>query len=120
MAKHSVCHFEWSSTDLERTQTFLQGLFGWEFQAWGGEYLLFNPPEGPGGGIMKVDEVTPGKSPSIYIEVDEIQPYLEKVKDLGGRVEVSKKEIPTIGWYAHLLDPDGNIIGLFQELPKKE
>ena len=120
MAKHSVCHFEWSSTDLERTQKFLENLFDWKFQAWGDEYLMFTPPEGPGGGIMKVDEVTPGKSPYIYIEVDEIEPYLEKVSELGGKVDSQKKEIPTIGWYAHVKDPDGNIIGLFKELEKKE
>ena len=118
MAKHSVCHFEWSSTDLERTKSFLTGLFDWKFQAWGDEYLLFNPPEGPGGGIMKVDKVTPGKPPYIYIEVDEIEPYLEKVNQLGGKVDATKKEIPSIGWYAHILDPDGNIIGLFKELKK--
>ena len=119
MAKHSLCHFEWSSTDLERTKNFFNGLFGWEFQSWDEEYLLFNPPEGPGGGIFKVDKVEPGKSPYIYIEVDEIEPYLEKVKNLGGGVEVPKTEIQKTGWYAHVLDPDGNIIGLFQGLPKE-
>jgi predicted enzyme related to lactoylglutathione lyase len=120
MAKHSVCHFEWSSTDLERTKKFLEGLFDWKFQAWGDEYLLFDTPEGPGGGIMKVDKVEIGKSPYIYIEVDEIEPYLEKVKTLGGSVDTPKTEIPTVGWHAHLVDPDGNIIGLFQNLPKEK
>lgn len=118
--KHSVCHFEWSSTDLERTKKFLAGLFGWEFKAWGDEYMLFDPPQGPGGGIMKVDKVIPGKSPAIYIEVDEIEPYLDKTPGLGGTVDTPKTEIPTIGWHAHVLDPDGNIIGLFQNLPKDQ
>lgn len=119
MAKHSVCHIEWSSTDLERTKAFLSGLFGWEFKVWDDEYLLFDPPEGPAGGIMKVDKVAPGKSPYIYIEVDEIEPYLEKAKELGGGIDVPKKEIAEIGWYAHLTDPDGNIVGLFQGLKKE-
>ena len=119
MAKHAVCHFEWSSTDLERTKQFLSGLFDWKFEPWGDEYLMFTPPDGPGGGIMKVDSVTPGKSPYIYIEVEEIEPYLDKVKRLGGDIEKPKQEIPNIGWYAHVLDPDGNIVGLFQELPKE-
>ena len=43
----------------------------------------------------------------------------KRYKELGGNVETPKQEIPTIGWHAHLLDPDGNIIGLFQELPKE-
>jgi predicted enzyme related to lactoylglutathione lyase len=119
MVKHSICHFEWSSTDLKRTEKFLSGLFGWEFKPWGDEYMMFDTPSGLGGGIMKVDSVSAGKSPYIYIEVDEIEPYLDKVKELGGSVDKDKSEIPTVGWYAHLLDPDGNIIGIFQELPKE-
>lgn len=120
MAKHTICHVEWSSTDLERTQAFLSGLFDWKFKAWGDKYLLFNTPEGgPDGGIAKVDEVKPGESPVIYIEVDEIEPYIEKAKRLGGEVAVPKTEIPTVGWYALLKDPDNNIIGLFQGLKKE-
>ena len=114
MAKHSFGHIEWSSTDLERTKSFLSGLFEWEFKQWGEDYLLFSPPEGPGGGIMKVDEVRPGGSPVVYVEVDEIEPYLEKVGELGGDVAVPKTEIPNQGWFAHIKDPDGNIFGLFQ------
>jgi hypothetical protein len=67
---------------------------------------------------MKAKEVKPGESPVVYIEVEEITPYLDKAKKLGGEVAVTKTEIPTLGWFAHLSDPDGNIVGLFQELKK--
>ena len=43
---------------------------------------------------MKVDEVRPGESPRVYVEVEEIEPYLEKAKQLGGGVAVPKTEIP--------------------------
>lgn len=115
MAKHAICHIEWCSTDLERTKSFLSGLFGWKFEPFGDEYILFEPPEGPGGGIAKVDEVHPGESPSVYVGVDEIEPYLERAKKLGGGVGVPKKEIPNVGWWALISDPDGNPIGLFQQ-----
>jgi predicted enzyme related to lactoylglutathione lyase len=95
-------------------------LFGWEFKAWGDDYMLFDLPEGPDGGIMKVDKVETGKSPYIYIEVDEIESYLKKAKKLGGGVDKPKTEIPEVGWYAHLTDPDGNIVGIFQELDNEE
>ena len=114
MAKHAICHIEWSSTDLERTKTFLSGLFDWKFESFGEDYLMFKPPEGVAGGLMKTDRVKPGESPSVYVDVEEIEPYLERAKELGGGVAVPKTEIPTIGWYAHLTDPDGNIVGLFQ------
>ena len=114
MDKHGICHVEWASTDLKRTQKFYGGLFGWKFEPWGDEYVLFQAPGNIGGGFMKAKEVKPGQSPTVYILVDEIEPYLKKVKDLGGKVAVPKKEIPTYGWFAHLTDPDGNIVGLFQ------
>ncbi len=119
MVKHSVCHIEWSCTDLERTKEFLVNLFGWKFTSWGENYLLFNTPEGPNGGIMRVDSVTPGKSPYIYIEVEDIEPYLEKAKELGGGIDTPKKEIPKVGWFAHITDPDENIIGLFADFKKE-
>ncbi len=114
MVKNSICHIEWSSTNLARTRSFLSKLFGWTFKAWGKEYLMFNPPEGTGGGIMKVKRVKPGTSPVVYVLVEEIEPYLAKAKRVGGKVAVPKTEIPTMGWFAHLKDQDGNLYGLFQ------
>jgi predicted enzyme related to lactoylglutathione lyase len=35
MGKHAICHVEWASTNLRRTQKFYGGLFGWMFKPWG-------------------------------------------------------------------------------------
>ena len=58
--------------------------------------------------------------PDILVEIKKIEKdeYVVIVEDNGPGIV--KKEIPNIGFYAHLLDPDGNIIGLFQGLEKKE
>jgi predicted enzyme related to lactoylglutathione lyase len=117
MAKNTITHIEWSSLDLERSKIFYSGLFDWKIEPWGEEgYLSITPTEGATGGIMKADEVHPGASPVVYVEVDEIESYLEKAKELGGGVAVPKSEIPTLGWFAHVTDPDGNgnLVGLFQ------
>jgi hypothetical protein len=115
MPANTICHIEWASTDLEKTKAFLAGLFGWEFTAWGDEYMMFKAHGGVGGGINKVDKVEPGNTPYVYVEVDSIEPYIAKAKELGGAVTVPKTEIPTIGYMAHLTDPDGGIVGLFEE-----
>jgi hypothetical protein len=116
MAKHSICHIEWQATDLNRAKAFYGGLFNnWKFEPWGESYLLFQVPDGIGGGIMKTQKVSPGQSPTVYIQVDEIEPYLQRAKKLGGKVTVPKTQIdPSVGWSAHLADPDGNTVGLFQ------
>lgn len=121
MGKHAICHIEWASTDLKRAQAFYGGLFGWKFEAFGSEgtYVTFQAPGGPGGGLMKTKKVQAGASPTVYIQVDDIEPYLKKTKDLGGKVTVPKTQIDAnIGWFAHLADPDGNLVGLFQPARK--
>ncbi len=120
MAKHAFCHIEWSVTDLERSKAFYAGLFDWKFEPWGEEYLVFSTPQEPDGGLMKVNEVSPGSSPVVYVEVEEIEPYLEKARELGGGVDAPKTEIPNLGWFANLKDPDGNLVGLFQGKPQEE
>ena len=117
MAKHGFCHIEWATTNMKKAQAFYGGLFGWKFEAWGtgDEYAMFKTPDGFGGGIMKTKEVRTDASPTVYVQVDDMEPYLEKAKDLGGAVAVPKTEIdPSVGWFAHLKDPDGNTVGIFQ------
>jgi len=114
MHRHAICHIEWSSTDLERTRKFLSGLFNWKFDSWGDKYILFKPLSGVGGGIQKVERVTPGQSPVVYVEVEEIKPYLDKAIQLGGKVAVGETDIPHTGHVAQIMDPDGNIVGVFK------
>jgi predicted enzyme related to lactoylglutathione lyase len=114
MAKNCICHVEWSTTDLEQEKAFLWGLFGWEFQPFSESYMLFSAEGGMGGGIMKVERVQAGQSPTVYVEVEAIEPFLEQVVELGGSVAVPKSPIPGMGWFAHIADFDGNVFGLFQ------
>ena len=115
MTKNAICYIEWFCTDLGRTKAFLAGLIDWHFEPSGEDYFITRAPAGPGGGIQKVDDVQPGASPVVYVEVDEIEDYLRRTKELGGVVAVGKSVIPTLGWYALIKDPDGNTIGLYQE-----
>jgi len=114
MKNHSICHIEWQSSNLSKTRSFLFSLFGWKFKPYGMEYLMFTPPDGVGGGIMKVKKVMAGASPVVYVLVNKIEPYLAKARKLGGKVAVPKTEIPKMGWFAYLKDRDGNLYGLFQ------
>ncbi|MGA9751403.1 MAG: VOC family protein [Acidobacteriota bacterium] len=114
MGFHSVCHVEWSCTDLERTKAFLWGLFGWEFEPFGEDYLLFTAPEGPDVGIQRVAEVGPGDSPTVYVEVPSVATCSQQAEELGGEVVTPKAEIPGVGWFSRVKDPDGNVIGLFE------
>ncbi len=114
MEKHGICHVEWRSTDFERTKGFYGGLFEWSFQDWDGNYLLFQSPGGIGGGFEKVSAPNPGKSPVVYVLVEDVEPYVVRAAELGGGVVMPKTQIGDVGWMALLSDPDGNHVGVFQ------
>jgi hypothetical protein len=48
-----------------------------------------------------------------YVQVDDVQGYLNKAGALGGKTLVPPVDIPT-GTFAWLTDPDGNTIGLWK------
>jgi len=120
MAKNGFCHVEWSVTDLARAKAFYGGMFEWTFEAFGEGYLMFTTPNKElGGGLMSGQEIPKGGSPCVYIEVDSIEAYCAKVGDFGGGVFMGKTEIPGMGWFAILTDPDGNCVGIFESARKE-
>jgi predicted enzyme related to lactoylglutathione lyase len=112
---HGICHVEIATTDIEASKTHLGGLFGWEFRPMDENYCLFKPEDGPGGGLEKVVEPRTDNAIQIYIHVESIDDCLSKTEGLGGRVEKPKTEIGgNHGFYAHLLDPGGTVIGIWE------
>ena len=50
---------------------------------------------------------------TVYIEVDDVQAYLDKAVALGGKAFLPVIPIPQ-GQFSWFSDPDGNIIGLMK------
>src|SRR4030066_610631 len=116
--KNAFCHIEIMTTNLERAEKFYGDVFGWKIQSEiMGKYSLDETPQQPGGGIAEMPKVNPGDSIMVYVEVDDIPAYLKRAEGLGGKQATPKTDIPKIGWYGVLTDPDGNKMGLFTPLP---
>lgn len=115
MSKHIIAHVEIPSTDLERTKEFLNKLFQWDLKPFGNNYLLYNTTNGTTIGVRMVPTIAKGNCPSFHILVDNIERVLDLVPGLGGKIFKEKAVIPVYGWYALINDPDGNIIGLYEE-----
>ncbi len=109
-----VAFFEIISPDHERAQKFYRELFGWEVAAdpaMGG-YGLVDTCAGEGaigGGIG------PGeKRVKIYMRVDDLDAYLDRAEQLGGKRLVPPTDLPgDFGRFAIFTDPDGNQVGLW-------
>ena len=53
-----------------------------------------------------------------YVDSEDIDADLKKVEGAGGKVAHAKDEIPGFGWWAAFTDPTGNLLGLYQTMPK--
>lgn len=114
MAKNQVCHIEWNVTDLARAQEFYGAMFDWKFQSFGGDMVVFGTGTEHIGGLTKVDAVSIGSSPSVWLETDDLDAHLARAIELGGGCRSQKQPVPGVGWSGVASDPDGNPIGLVQ------
>ena len=110
-----VVHFEVHSKDAERSKKFFSDLFGWHVDSnnpinYG---MVDTHTEGKGinGGIAAAE----GPAQVIfYVEVDDINAYLQKVESLGGKTIMPRTEIPDTVTLALFSDTDGNTIGIVE------
>lgn len=109
-----VCHIEFDVTDLARAQAFYAALFGWTFRPFMDSMVIFGIGEEHIGGLMKVDEVHSGKSPSIWFQVENLESMQSAATANGGSANADISPVPGVGHSTIVHDPDGNPIGLVQ------
>jgi predicted enzyme related to lactoylglutathione lyase len=118
MANNRIVHFEIPADQPEALTAFYGELFGWKFQKLpmpGPEYWLCDTgSEGPGinGGIMQRKH--PQQPWMNYVDVASIDAAIEKATKLGAKVALPKTPVPGVGAYAAIIDPQGNICGLWE------
>ena len=112
MKVHPVVHFEIGSHDGEKTRDFFSGLFGWEITKTEAAFPI-NTGSGIPGHIV---ELAPewGTYVTFYVEVENLDTYLTKADQLGGKTLVPPVRVPGQGQFAWLAAPEGNIIGIWQ------
>ena len=108
-----VVHFEIGCQNQERTADYFSQLFGWKMEAMGPATMI---DTGSGSGIQ--GHITalghePQRYTILYVQVDDVQAFLDKAGKLGGKTLVPPVEIPT-GTFAWFADPEGNTIGLWK------
>ena len=121
IAQGMWCHIEIPSSDTAKAKSFYGDVFGWTFQEVPIEestyHLYFTGEGGIGGGIWDPPEGMPRQTIN-YINVEKIEPIVAAAEKKGGTVLVPKQEIPGIGWFSILTDPDGNLFGVWKQNPE--
>jgi predicted enzyme related to lactoylglutathione lyase len=127
---HTVVHFEIPAEQPERAAKFYRELFGWDISRWEGsaderegfEYWMVRTvptdaegrPIRPGvnGGLMR--RMFPGQAPVNYINVAEVDEFVQKAERLGAKVLMAKQPVPGMGWFAQMADTEGNVFAIWQ------
>ena len=111
-----VVHFEIVGADSAKTKQFYTELFDWTIDDDNPmNYGMVNTgsDRGIGGGIYGVEEEEDDRpGVKIHVEVDDLQAYLDKAEELGGKTILPPTVVPDMVTFALFADPDGTLIGL--------
>ena len=127
----TVVHFDIPSDNLERTKKFYTELFGWKMDKMPGtdqrEYWMFSTTTNDRGGSSSsgggeqqtvsggmMERQMPQEPIMIYIGVDSVTEYSNKVERLGGKVIKQKTQVPGYGWFAICTDTENNGFALWE------
>lgn len=125
-----VVRFEIPCDDGERARGFYREAFGWnvmEMPEMNYTMATTGPTSEQGmaaepgfinGGMFDRAEGAP-KTPVITIDVASIDATLETIERLGGAKLVGRTEIPDMGFYAYFTDTEGNVLGLWENIPQR-
>ena len=118
---NKVVHFEIPTSDLKKSQDFYGAVFVWQMMQFDDENVMTSTtatndqgmPTEPGainGSIYKAN----GKTPNVVVEVPDLQAHIALIKQHGGSLVDDVQVIPNMGSYCRCKDPEGNLVGLWQ------
>ena len=108
-----VIHWEITGKDAPKLQQFYADLFGWNVDSNNPmNYGLVDTQteDGINGGIAHEQESA--TRVTVYVQVDDLQAYLDKAESLGGKTILPPTVIPDTVTLAMFTDPEGNIMGM--------
>jgi len=123
MATASRGRFVWYdhlTKDPEAAIAFYAEVVGWKTQPFGdgGHYVMWVGGQGPLGGVMELepDLASRGVPPhwTAHVCVDDVDATAAQARKLGGKLIEEPTDIPGVGRFAVLADPQGAVIASFR------
>ena len=129
-----VVHFEIPADNLKRAGKFYASVFGWKLEPAKGmedQYHMIQTvdvdkktmmPKEAGainGGLMKRTGKGGDSTPVLVINVSSLDEYLKKAQKAGAKLVMEKQIVMGMGWYARVTDTEGNVIGIWETIPRK-
>ena len=113
--------YELLTTDSDAARDFYTKVVGWGTTIWkndANDYVMWTVGEQPIGGVMKLPEeaLAQGARPLWlpYVQVPDVDASNDQAVGLGAKSLVAPTDIPTIGRFAMLADPQGATFAIFK------
>jgi hypothetical protein len=115
LATGKICYLEIPTTDRERSVAFYRDAFGFALRERGDGSIAFDDSVGEVSGSWVTDR-PPSAQPGIiaYVMAADIGAMLDAVRRAGGQIAVDV-DPGSREKFAHVLDPSGNLIGVYEE-----
>ncbi|MEQ1648900.1 MAG: VOC family protein [Hyphomicrobiaceae bacterium] len=118
--KGNFVWYELMTSDLESATAFYSKVVGWtlsEFPGGRTRYVIANAAHGPVGGLMPIPpEAKANGMPPVwvgYVGVDNVDQAAKNLKHAGGHIDRAPDDIPNVGRFAMVTDPQGAMFVLF-------
>jgi len=111
--------YEHLTKDPKAAMEFYNDVVGWKTQPFGEahDYFMWIGSQGPLGGVMKLPEQAEkmGAPPHwmAHVQVHNVDATAALAKKLGGNLHKEPEEVPTVGRFAVIGDPQGAFISIF-------
>jgi predicted enzyme related to lactoylglutathione lyase len=112
--------YEDLARDPKAAIDFYTDVIGWKTQPFtegGNDYVMWVGNQGPLGGVMKLpDEAAKMGAPPhwmAHVQVSSVDETAALAKKLGGKVHKEPTDIPTVGRFAVIADPQGASLSIF-------
>ena len=116
---------ELMTTDSNAAKEFYAKLFGWSYETFpmeGVTYHVVNVAGQPVGGIMDMPLESQGKPPhwGSYVTVSDVDATATLAEELGGKILITPTDIPDVGRFCLIQDPQGATISFITYVDQPE
>ena len=108
------------TSDTKSAANFYTKVAGWKTQVWdqNPSYTMFTAKGRPMAGLMALPEPSSPLMWLVYIGTPNVEETARQAEGLGGKVLKKPADIPTIGRFAIIQDPQGALFAAFTPLPQ--
>lgn len=109
-----IDYVEFASIDPDASRAFFEQVFGWQFQAYGPDYLAFNDGRLDGGFYRSTAPAAAEAGPLVVLYADDLVPVIERIRAAGGEIVKPVFGFPG-GSRFHFREPGGTTLAVWSE-----